>query len=106
MDLACLCVASVAAQETGCLGVSDRKVKQVRVMTNTNAPGHGENHTQKRVSIEGEPDLATGSLEEWMEFRQSLTALPQNDENVRIAIAVAHARIAKLRRDRSPRAQR
>lgn len=72
-------------------------------MTNRNAPGHGENNTQRRVTIEGEPDLATGSLEDWMAFRRTLAALPQDDENVRIAIAVAHARIEKLRRERRPR---
>lgn len=72
-------------------------------MANSRAPGHGENNTPKRVTIEGEPDLATGSLDDWMAFRKALAALPQDDENVRIAIAVAHARIEKLRREKSPR---
>ena len=106
MVLACLCLASIAAQGIGCPEVSDRTVKQVRIMTNTTAPGHGDINTQKRVVIEGEPDLATGTLEDWMAFRQTLAALPQDDENVRIAIAVAHARIEKLHRDKSPRTQR
>ena len=75
-------------------------------MTRKNAPGHGETDTRKRVIIEGEPDFATGTLDQWMAFRQTLTALPQNDENVQIAMAVAHARIEKLRRENNPRAPR
>jgi hypothetical protein len=75
-------------------------------MTNKKAPGHGDNNTQKSVTIEGEPDLATGTLDDWMAFRQALSALPQDDENVRIAIAVAHARIEKLRRENNPRSRR
>ncbi|MPY71257.1 MAG: hypothetical protein GEU92_14350 [Alphaproteobacteria bacterium] len=50
-----------------------------------------------QVRIDGEPDLASATLEEWLAYRRSLAALPQNDENVRIAIAVADAQIARLR---------
>jgi len=99
-------MASIAAQGIDRPWVTDRKVIQVPAMTNTNAPGHGDNRTQKRVTIEGEPDFATGTLDQRMSFRQSLAALPQNDENVRIAIAVAHARIEKLRREQNPRSRR
>lgn len=95
--------ASITARRIDCARVSDRKVIQVQIMANTNAPGHGENNTQKRVTIEGEPDLTTGTLDQWLAFRQALTVLPQNDENVQIAIAVAHARIEKLRRENNPR---
>jgi hypothetical protein len=50
-----------------------------------------------QVRIEGEPDLASGTLDEWQNYRRALSALPPNDENVRIAIAVAEAQIARLR---------
>ena len=41
----------------------------------------------------------TGTLEDWIHYREKLAALPQNDENVGFAIVVAEARIAKLIRD-------
>jgi hypothetical protein len=50
-----------------------------------------------QVRIEGEPDLDSGTLEEWQSYRRALSALPQSDENVRIAVAVAEAQIARLR---------
>ena len=50
------------------------------------------------VRIEGEPDPETGTLEEWCAFRRSLAALPPNDNNVRLTIAVAEARISQLSR--------
>ena len=46
-----------------------------------------------------EPDLVTGTLDDWVHYREKLANLPQNDENVRLAISVAEARIAKLIRD-------
>lgn len=52
----------------------------------------------QRQGIEGEPDLLTGSLKDWQAYRQTLGQLPQNDQNVRLATAVAEAQIAKLRR--------
>jgi len=51
-----------------------------------------------RLQIVGEPDLATATLDDWRAWRRDLATLPQDDENVRIAIAVAEAQIAKLRR--------
>jgi hypothetical protein len=54
-----------------------------------------------KIDIEGEPDHRTGTLEEWLHYRQTLAALPQDDEAVRLAIAVADARIAHLRRART-----
>jgi hypothetical protein len=50
-----------------------------------------------KIDIEGEPDQRTGSLEEWLQYRQMLAGLPQDDETVRLAIAVADARIVHLR---------
>ncbi len=48
------------------------------------------------VRIEGEPDPATGTLADWRAYRKSLAALPRHNDNVRLAIAVADARIARL----------
>lgn len=62
--------------------------------------GRPAGRSASQVRIEGEPDLATGSLEEWLSHRRALAALPQNDENVRLAVAVADAQIARLRRSR------
>lgn len=50
------------------------------------------------MKVVGEPDPATATLDDWRAWRRELAALPQDDENVRVAIAVAEAQIAKLRR--------
>ena len=50
------------------------------------------------MSIVGEPDPATGTLAEWQSYRARLAVLPRHDDNVRLAIAVADARITKLSR--------
>lgn len=50
------------------------------------------------MKIIGEPDPATATLEDWRAWRRNLAALPQDDDSVRLAIAVAEAQIAKLRR--------
>ncbi len=71
----------------------------VPVMANTGAPGNGHRNTPPRLIIDGEPDLVTGTLEDWIHYREKLANLPQDDENVRLAISVAEARIAKLVRD-------
>jgi len=71
----------------------------VPMMANTGAPGNGRRNSPPRLIIEGEPDLATGTLDDWIHYREKLATLPQNDENVRLAITVAEARIAKLIRD-------
>ena len=71
----------------------------VPVMANTGPPGNGYRKTPSRLIIEGEPDLVTGTLDDWVHYRENLAALPQDDENVRLAIAVAEARIAKLIRE-------
>lgn len=68
-------------------------------MANSQGPGNGIRNTPPRLIIEGEPDLATGTLDDWVQYREKLANLPQDDENVRLAIAVAEARIAKLIRD-------
>ncbi len=54
----------------------------------------GQESTAAR--IEGEPDPKAGTLEDWRAYRRSLAALPRHDANVRLAIAVADARIALL----------
>ena len=73
------------------------------LMANTGAPGNGPPNTPPRLIIDGEPDFATGSMEDWIQYREKLATLPQADENVRLAISVAEARIAKLIRDKRTR---
>lgn len=60
--------------------------------------GSGEGQRPRGIRIDGEPDPATGTLDDWERYRDRLAALPQDDEGVRLAIAVADARIAALRR--------
>jgi hypothetical protein len=65
-------------------------------------PGEGRNDSrgdksERRTALR-EPDPATASLDEWRAHRRKLATLNQNDETVRVAIAVAEAQIAKLRR--------
>ncbi|NKB19577.1 MAG: hypothetical protein GKS01_03435 [Alphaproteobacteria bacterium] len=67
---------------------------------NGDTPKQNSARHHQRIEIDGEPDLLTGSLNEWLDYRNSLSALPQEDENVRVAIAVADARIARLNADR------
>ncbi len=54
-----------------------------------------------QMDIEGEPDHRTGTLEEWLRYREKLADLPQDDETVRLAVAVADARIMHLRHVRT-----
>ena len=68
-------------------------------MADSRTPGNGRRNEPPRLIIEGEPDLVTGTLDDWIHYREKLAGLPQNDENVRLAIRVAEARIAKLIRD-------
>ena len=58
----------------------------------------GVNQEKTGVTIVGEPDPATGTLAEWQAYRARLAVLPRHDDNVRLAIAVAEARIARLSR--------
>jgi hypothetical protein len=67
-----------------------------REMGKDTRPSHGQ-RPASQVRVEGEPDLSSATLAEWQAYRRTLAALPQNDENVRIAIAVADAQIARLR---------
>ena len=46
--------------------------------------------------IEGEPDLETGSLEQWRAWRRRLARSPRHDETTRLA----DAHIARLSRTR------
>lgn len=46
--------------------------------------------------IRGEPDPISASLEEWVSYREQLRTLPEKDQSVSVAIAVANARIQKL----------
>ena len=55
---------------------------------------------RQRIEIDDEPDLLTGTPDEWKTYRNSLSALPQENENVQVAIAVTDARIARLKADR------
>ena len=65
-------------------------------MTNTGSPGNGNRNSPPRLNIDGEPDFVTGTPDDWIHYREKLAALPQTDENVRLAISVAEARMAKL----------
>ena len=49
------------------------------------------------MTVTGEPNPETATLEDWREWRQTLLTLPRDDDSVRIALAVAEAQIAKLR---------
>ena len=73
------------------------------MMANAGAPGNGDRKTPPRLIIEGEPDLATGTLDDWIHYREKLATLNQADESVKLAITVAEARIAKLIRDERTR---
>lgn len=55
-----------------------------------------EGHQSTAARIEGEPDPEAGTLEDWRTYRRGLALLPRHDANVRLAIAVADARIARL----------
>lgn len=46
--------------------------------------------------IRGEPDQASASVEEWLAYREYLRSLPEKDESVSVALAVANAQIHKL----------
>lgn len=65
-----------------------------------NSPNKKTERPNQRIEIEGEPDLLTGTLDKWHAYRQALSVLPQENENVRVAIAVADARIARLNADK------
>ena len=64
----------------------------------TDTKGGERRGRPSRMKIIGEPDPATATLEDWRAWRRNLAALPQDDDSVRLAIAVAEAQIAKLRR--------
>lgn len=76
------------------------------MMARGGSSGSGSGPRPRGLRIEGEPDLASGTLEEWERYRRSLASLPQEDEAVRLAIAVAEARIATLRHAARPRGPR
>ena len=54
------------------------------------------------MAIRGEPDQASASLGDWVTYRDHLKSLPEKDESVSLALAVANAQIKKLQqlRDR------
>jgi hypothetical protein len=64
----------------------------------TDAKGGERRGKRSRLKIIGEPDPAKATLEDWRAWRRNLSVLPQDDDSVRLAIAVAEAQIAKLRR--------
>jgi len=67
-------------------------------MADSSRPVSRSSSQLQRQGIEGEPDLQTGSLKDWQAYRQTLGQLPQDDQNVRLAVAVADAQISKLLR--------
>ena len=71
---------------------------QCAVMAGGGTSGSGKGQPPRSIRIDGEPDPATGTLADWERYRDRLAALPQDDDGVRLAIAVAEARIAALRR--------
>ena len=46
--------------------------------------------------IRGEPDPGTASIDDWVAYREHLKSLPNQDETIRVALAVAQAQIQKL----------
>ena len=54
------------------------------------------------MAIRGVPDQASASLGDWVTYRDHLKSLPEKDESVSLALAVANAQIQKLQqlRDR------
>lgn len=70
----------------------------VAVMARGGRSGSGQGENPRGIVIEGEPDPLTGTVEDWQRYRDRLAALPQSDSTVRLAIAVAEARIDALHR--------
>lgn len=64
----------------------------------TDTRGGERRQRPSRLKIIGEPDPTSATLEDWRAWRRELASLPQNDDSVRLAIAIAEAQIAKLRR--------
>jgi hypothetical protein len=64
----------------------------------TDAKGGERRGKPSRLKVIGEPDPTTATLDDWRAWRRNLSVLPQDDDSVRLAIAVAEAQIAKLRR--------
>ncbi|CAN0586660.1 unnamed protein product, partial [Laminaria digitata] len=48
------------------------------------------------MTISGEPDPISATLEDWLAYREHLRSLPVKDETVSVAMAVANAQIRKL----------
>ena len=46
--------------------------------------------------ISGEPDPISASLEDWVSYREHLRSLPEKDESVSLAMAIANTQIHKL----------
>jgi len=51
------------------------------------------------MTISGEPDPASASLEDWLAYRDHLRAMTDKDESVRLSLAIANAQIQKLQTD-------
>ncbi len=49
--------------------------------------------------IRGEPDPATATLDDWVEYRNYLRSLSDSDDTVDVALAIANSQIQKLRGD-------
>jgi len=64
------------------------------------SPKKSSTQYRQLIEIDGEPDLLTGTLDESQAYWNSLSALPQENENTQLEIAVADSRIARLKADR------
>ena len=64
------------------------------------SPKKSSTQYRQLIEIDGEPDLLTGTLDESQAYWNSLSALPQENENTQVEIAVADSRIARLKADR------
>lgn len=53
------------------------------------------------MTISGEPDPISASLEDWLTYREHLRSLPAKDENVSVALAIANTQIRKLQGTKS-----
>ena len=64
------------------------------------SPKKSSTQYRQLIEIDGEPDLLTGTLDKSQAYWNSLSALPQENENTQVEIAVADSRIARLKADR------
>jgi hypothetical protein len=56
----------------------------------------GTGKKYQAMVISGEPDPASASLEDWVNYREHLRSLPAKDDSVSVALAIANTQIRKL----------